>query len=61
MNTVTGEEVALKIIEKERIKADDFGESLKKEVTLTTHLGPSSPTSQTSECGSPERSAGQQL
>lgn len=46
MNTESGEEVALKIIEKERIKADDFGESLKKEVRVP-YSGAAATTSKT--------------
>ena len=33
-NTETGEEVAIKILDKEKIKQEDLGESIKKEVTM---------------------------
>ena len=33
-NAETGEEVAIKILDKEKIKQEDLGESIKKEVTL---------------------------
>jgi 5'-AMP-activated protein kinase catalytic alpha subunit len=31
---VTGEQVAIKILDKEKVKQEDLGESIKKEVTL---------------------------
>lgn len=57
MNTETGESVALKIIEKERIKADDFGESLKKEVR-NFKVGAFTPKSKASQRGRSEGSTG---
>lgn len=34
VNTETGQEVAIKILDKEEVKREDLGESIKKEVTL---------------------------
>jgi len=34
INTETGDAVAIKILDKEKVKQEDLGESIKKEVTL---------------------------
>jgi len=34
INSETNEEVAIKILDKEKIKQEDLGESIKKEVTM---------------------------
>ena len=33
-NSETGEQVAIKILDKEKIKEEDLGESIKKEISL---------------------------
>lgn len=37
-NSETGEDVAIKILDKEKIKQEDLGESIKKEISFKTSI-----------------------